>query len=303
MLTAVACASVRPRVAVRQCATQARVEISGKARVKVNGRDLRLSPSAISAFKQCPLQWKLRYIDRLPEPTNENLATGIIIHEAPRPRSCARPLPPAPYRGPLHAGAQALAELFKLPRHERDLPTLEALFRSAWGRVRTTERYRPLFFERAARPDGADDDAAADDSWSHDRERERAWGLRALAALSRYFELEDPASIEPVACEERLTCSFDDLPPITGVIDRLDGDGVITDYKSGRAPHLKYARGTNARIRGESFFQLRFYAWLLRERGVPATALRLLYLGDAHEMRAEVSDDDIDRTADEARAT
>ena len=211
--------------------------------------------------------------------------------------------PPAPYRGPLRAGAQALAELFKLPRHERDLPTLEALFRSAWGRVRTTERYRPLFFERAARPDGADDDAAADDSWSHDRERERAWGLRALAALSRYFELEDPASIEPVACEERLTCSFDDLPPITGVIDRLDGDGVITDYKSGRAPHLKYARGTNARIRGESFFQLRFYAWLLRERGVPATALRLLYLGDAHEMRAEVSDDDIDRTADEARAT
>ena len=59
---------------------------------------------------------------------------------------------------------------------------------------------------------------------------------------------------------------------------------------------------TNARIRRESFFQLRFYAWLLRERGHPATALRLLYLGDGNEMNAEVSDDDIDRTADEACA-
>ena len=32
VLTAVACASVRPRVAVRQCATQARVEVSGKGK-------------------------------------------------------------------------------------------------------------------------------------------------------------------------------------------------------------------------------------------------------------------------------
>ena len=82
-----------------------------------------------------------------------------------------------------------------------------------------------------------------------------------------------------------------------GEVDHADGSGdglTIVDYKTGRAPSLKYSAAANERIRESSFFQLRCYALLLARGGPPsgfdrgrappvARKLRLLYLRESED--------------------
>jgi putative RecB family exonuclease len=57
--------------------------------------------------------------------------------------------------------------------------------------------------------------------------------------VDRYFVLEDPAQIHPIGLEIKLQADLGSLK-VRGIIDRLeldaDGELVITDYKTGRAP-------------------------------------------------------------------
>jgi putative RecB family exonuclease len=57
--------------------------------------------------------------------------------------------------------------------------------------------------------------------------------------VDRYFGLEDPAKIHPIGLEIKLQADLGSLK-VRGVIDRLeldaDGELVVTDYKTGRAP-------------------------------------------------------------------
>ncbi len=39
-----------------------------------------LSPSGASTFRQCPRRWKLRYIDKLPDPPGEPALRGTFVH-------------------------------------------------------------------------------------------------------------------------------------------------------------------------------------------------------------------------------
>src|SRR5437763_13919733 len=41
-----------------------------------------LSPSKISAFKHCPLQFRFSVIDRLPEPPSPAASKGTLVHRA-----------------------------------------------------------------------------------------------------------------------------------------------------------------------------------------------------------------------------
>ena len=41
-----------------------------------------LSPSKISAFKHCPLQFRFSVIDRLPEPPSPPASKGTLVHRA-----------------------------------------------------------------------------------------------------------------------------------------------------------------------------------------------------------------------------
>lgn len=41
-----------------------------------------LSPSAVSAFKDCPLAFKLSYLDRLPQPPSAPASKGTLVHRA-----------------------------------------------------------------------------------------------------------------------------------------------------------------------------------------------------------------------------
>jgi putative RecB family exonuclease len=56
--------------------------------------------------------------------------------------------------------------------------------------------------------------------------------------VRRYFELEDPTSVQPIGLELKLQAELDGVR-LRGVIDRLDlvdGELVVTDYKTGSVP-------------------------------------------------------------------
>ncbi len=95
---------------------------------------------------------------------------------------------------------------------------------------------------------------------------------RELAA--NYMKLEDPRRVRAIGLELRLTAPVGDVT-LRGIIDRLDlddnGELVVTDYKTGRAPHPNFER--------KSLSGVHFYAFLCESvfGRIPA-AIRLMYL-------------------------
>jgi putative RecB family exonuclease len=109
------------------------------------------------------------------------------------------------------------------------------------------------------------DDAA--EAVFHDEARE---------LLARYFRLEDPTTITPIGIELRLEVEVGGVQ-LRGIIDRLeldaDGELVVTDYKTGKAPG---ERQEQQRLAGVAFYSL------LCERlfGKRPARVQLLYLAD-----------------------
>ncbi len=163
----------------------------------------------------------------------------------------------------------ALERLFDLDAEERTAERLYDLFREAWTELRTSEEFAELF-------DGVED--------------ERAWGIESLKVLANYFALEDPAGVRPLDRELDMLETLGDIT-IRGILDRMDeapnGDLIITDYKTGKAPPERYAL--------PAFFALKIYALLIRTRlGRAPSELRLLYLGNATMYRVSVDDAQLD---------
>jgi putative RecB family exonuclease len=73
-----------------------------------------LSPSRASDFKQCPLLYRFRAIDRLPEPPSTAQLRGSVVHAA-------------------------LEQLYALPASERGKDTAMTLVDPAWERVVATQ--------------------------------------------------------------------------------------------------------------------------------------------------------------------
>src|ERR687894_93892 len=69
-----------------------------------------LSPSRAADFKQCPLLYRFRAIDRLPEPSSTAQVRGSVVHAA-------------------------LEQLYGLPASERDRDTAMTLVDRAWERI------------------------------------------------------------------------------------------------------------------------------------------------------------------------
>ncbi|MCP2163711.1 putative RecB family exonuclease [Goodfellowiella coeruleoviolacea] len=90
-----------------------------------------LSPSRAGDFKQCPLLYRFRAVDRLPEKPTKAQVRGIVLHAV-------------------------LEELFDLPAQERVPERARALVEPAWQRVRAE---RP---ELAGLFDGAPDEEVAE---------------------------------------------------------------------------------------------------------------------------------------------
>lgn len=148
---------------------------------------------------------------------------------------------------------QALEDLFELPKEDRDTEKLHNLFRAAWTKVRRTDEHHNLFS-------------------SVDEERE--WGVDGLKLLNNYMSMEDPKSFDPLERERWVRGTIEDLN-LRGILDRMDrnqnGELIIVDYKSGKAPAKKYKE--------PRFFALKLYALLIRdELGITPTELKLIYL-------------------------
>lgn len=107
-------------------------------------------------------------------------------------------------------------------------------------------------------------------------EEEAAFLAEAEVLVRRYFELEDPTAVHAIGVELMLTAELGPLK-LRGIIDRLDlradGELVVTDYKTGRAPSLRHEQ---SRLAG-----VHFYALLCEELlGRRPALVQLLYLGD-----------------------
>lgn len=168
-------------------------------------RPVALSPSRAADFMQCPLLYRFRVIDKLPEPPNAAATRGTVVHAV-------------------------LERLFDVPPPERDAPRARALVAPEWQRL--LER-RPELAELF--PPGEEDG----------RERLAAWLAEAERLVERWFSLEDPARLEPAEREVSVETTLASGLRLRGVIDRVDvaptGEVRIVDYKTGKAPGQAYA--------------------------------------------------------------
>lgn len=84
-----------------------------------------LSPSRAGDFMSCPLLYRFRVVDRLPEPPSTAALRGTLVH-------------------------QVLEDLFDLPAAERTLERAAALVPESWEKVRADEPDLDAFFDDAA---------------------------------------------------------------------------------------------------------------------------------------------------------
>jgi putative RecB family exonuclease len=117
-------------------------------------------------------------------------------------------------------------------------------------------------------------------------EEEAAFIADAHDLVDAYLALEDPTGIEAVGLELQLEAQVGGLL-LRGIIDRLEqdlqGDYVVTDYKTGRAPSVYYEQ---RRLGG-----VHFYAFLCEQAlGRRPAIIRLMYLRDGTVIEARPTD-------------
>jgi putative RecB family exonuclease len=218
-----------------------------------------LSPSRAADFKTCPLLFRFRTIDKLPEQPSADQVRGTLVHAV-------------------------LERLFDLPAAGRTPAAAASLVAPAWATLLEEEPALASIFALTPRSGGdpaavaAEEDATGALFEAPETERLAAFLGSASALLEGYFALEDPQRLEPAERESLVSTLVDDELLIRGYIDRLDvspaGDLRVVDYKTGGAPREAFE--------GRALFQLKFYALVLwRTRGVVPKVLRLLYLKDA----------------------
>ena len=109
-----------------------------------------------------------------------------------------------------------------------------------------------------------------------DDDAEATFVGEARTLLERYFRLEDPTTITPIGIELKLEVEVGGVR-LRGVIDRLELDGngelIVTDYKTGRAPG---ERQEQQRLAGVAFYSLLCERLFGRRPG----KVQLLYLAD-----------------------
>jgi len=114
----------------------------------------------------------------------------------------------------------------------------------------------------------------------------------SAALVRRYFEIEDPTTVEAVGLEmpvEHPLFADDPTRPVVvrGIIDRLERDSqgrlVVTDYKTGKAPADGYQQ---SRLTG-----VHIYAYLCEQvHGERPARVRLMFLGSPAVVEAEPTD-------------
>ncbi|WP_432096513.1 RecB family exonuclease [Streptomyces sp. bgisy100] len=221
-----------------------------------------LSPSRAGDFMTCPLLYRFRVIDRLPERPSEAATRGTLVHAV-------------------------LERLFDDPAAERTAGRARSMVAGEWERLLAA---RPELVELFAE-EGADGPQAAEGTAAApDPERLARWLADAERLVERWFTLEDPTRLEPSERELFVETQLDSGLTLRGIIDRVDvaptGEVRIVDYKTGKAPRPEYAAG--------ALFQMKFYGLVLwRLRGVLPRRLQLVYLGSGEVLSHDPTEADL----------
>lgn len=204
-----------------------------------------LSPSRSSDFLQCPLLYRFRTIDQLPEKPSIAAIRGTLVHKV-------------------------LENIFDFPAGSRTISAAKSLFQQELLQLATDKPVEfsvvigeeepftsiPKYVEKALEP--------------------------VLPLLDTYFAMEDPNRLEPFAREMPLSAELAPDFSIRGFIDRVDkssqGAIRVVDYKTGRSPGDRYVEKAMFQMR---FYAL---AWWKLTQEVPHT-LQIMYLADGQYLR------------------
>jgi putative RecB family exonuclease len=140
--------------------------------------------------------------------------------------------------------------------------------------------------ERAV-PEVLEDDEYAALPWAPGEKDE--FVADAAVLIGNYFRLEDPRSVRVIGTELRMSAELGSLR-LSGIIDRLeldaDGELVVTDYKTGRAPSANFEQ---SRLGG-----VHFYAFLCEQvLGRRPARVQLLHLREPIAISTVPTDDSI----------
>jgi len=169
-----------------------------------------------------------------------------------------------------------LEDLFDLPAPDRTPETARDLLVPTWDALLESN---PEVAEMFTGPDeeGSGPDVAA-------------WLTSCRTVLDKYFELEDPRTLEPAERELYVETVLDSKLLLRGFIDRLDiapnGMVRVVDYKTSRSPGPMFE--------AKALFQMKFYALVIwRTRGVVPAMLQLIYLGNGEMLRYVPDEQDL----------
>jgi len=128
---------------------------------------------------------------------------------------------------------------------------------------------------------------------SEAEEKEFRW--KAWAAIDGLWKLENPAEIDVLSTEKRISVNLAEVP-FYGIIDRLDQSGagtIVTDYKTGKPPKPAY--------RDKALDQIILYAAAVEsETGELPAKGRLLYLGkESLEIEVDINQELISNSTDQ----
>lgn len=159
---------------------------------------------------------------------------------------------------------RALELLFTHPASERTIERAIASLDAAIAEYRVDPDFTGLHL---------DDDEAA------------VFFAEALDLVHAYFRMEDPGAVREIGLELRLEAPVGDLT-LRGIIDRLElddeGELVVTDYKTGRAPGHNYEQ--------KSLSGVHFYSFLCEALfGRRPSKIRLMYLKSGETIEATPS--------------
>ena len=220
-----------------------------------------LSPSRASDFLTCPLLFRFRQIDRLPERPSSAAVRGTLVHAV-------------------------LEDLYDLPAAERTVESARSMLLPTWHRLLAEDPRLAVALDPEADFPLVDSNVApvlTDGQLA-------AWITAAEPLIESYFELENPQRLEPRAREMRVEVQLEGGPPLRGLIDRVDvapDERVrVVDYKTGRSPGQGFEQ--------RSLFQMRFYALMLwRLNGTIPSRLQLIYLGDSQVLTYDPTEDEL----------
>jgi putative RecB family exonuclease len=174
------------------------------------------------------------------------------------------PEPPSPHATKGSLVHRALEILYTHPAAQR----LEAAVQQSFLQAVVEYESDPEFVMLAL--DDAQRQAFVDDAWM---------------LVQSYMRMEDPTLVNPIGVELRLEAQVGELS-LRGIIDRLDLDDqgrlIVTDYKTGRAPGIKYEQ---SKLGG-----VHFYSFLCESvLGQRPAAIRLMYLRTGETITATPS--------------